>query len=198
MRKGLRTAVPVCQGVTRTASVRPEWSHRPAMPPALIAYARAVETLNRRVGRFAMYLLFALMGVMLWAAVARATGQPPIWTDETAQFILMGYFMLGGAWAMQEGAQVRMDVFYTHWRPRTQALVDAVTIFALIFYLAVLLWGGVESTAYALEYGETKSGLWRPYMAPVKIVMVIGTVLMILQCTAFLIRDIARARGQEI
>lgn len=167
------------------------------MPPALIAYARAVETLNRRVGRLAMYLLFALMGVMLWAAGARAAGQPPIWTDETAQFILMGYFMLGGAWAMQEGAQVRMDVFYSRWRPRTQAMVDAVTIFALILYLAVLLWGGVESTAYALEYAERKSGLWRPYMAPVKIVMVIGIVLMILQCTAFFIRDLARARGQE-
>lgn len=168
------------------------------MPPALIAYVRAVETLNRRVGRFAMYLLFALMGVMLWAAFARAALAPPIWTDETAQFILMGYFMLGGAWAMQEGAQVRMDVFYARWTPTTQAVVDALTIFALIFYLVVLLWGGVESTAYAFEYGERKSGLWRPYMAPVKIVMVIGTVLMLMQCTAFLIRDIARARGQEI
>ncbi len=168
------------------------------MPPFLIAYVHAVERLNRRVGRAAMYLLFVLMAVMLWAAGARAAGAPPIWTDETAQFVLMGYFMLGGAWAMQEGAQVRMDVFYTNWRPRTQALVDAVTIFALIFYLVVLLWGGVESTAYAFEYGERKSGLWRPYMAPVKIAMVAGTVLMLLQCTAFLIRDIARARGQEI
>jgi TRAP-type mannitol/chloroaromatic compound transport system permease small subunit len=167
------------------------------MPAMLIAYARGVEALCARVGRGAMLLLFALMGVMLYAAGARAFGQPPIWTDETAQFILMGYFMLGGAWAMQQGAQVRMDVFYSRWSPRRQAQVDAVTILALNVYLAVLLWGGVESTAYALEYAERKSGLWRPYMAPVKIVMVAGIVLMLLQCTAFLIRDLARARGQE-
>lgn len=168
------------------------------MPAIAIAYVRGVEALCARVGRWAMFLLFALMGVMLYAAGARAAGQPPIWTDEMAQFILMGYFMLGGAWAMQQGAQVRMDVFYSRWSPRTQAAVDAVTIFCLMAYLAVLLWGGIESTAYAFEYAERKSGLWRPYMAPVKIVMVVGIVLMLLQCTAFLIRDIARARGQEL
>jgi TRAP-type mannitol/chloroaromatic compound transport system permease small subunit len=168
------------------------------MPPALIAYVRIVEALCARVGRFAMYLLFALMGVMLWAAFARTALSPPIWTDEMAQFILMGYFMLGGAWAMQQGAQVRMDVFYAAWSDRTKAAVDCVTIFALLAYLGVLLWGGVESAAYAFQYAETKSGLWRPYMAPVKIVMVAGIVLMLLQCTCFLIRDIAKVRGQPI
>jgi TRAP-type mannitol/chloroaromatic compound transport system permease small subunit len=77
-------------------------------------------------------------------------------------------------------------------------LVDAITIFALLFYLGVLLWGGVESAIYALEYGERKSGLWRPYMAPVKIVMCVGIVMMLLQCTVFFIRDIATLRGQKI
>jgi TRAP-type mannitol/chloroaromatic compound transport system permease small subunit len=168
------------------------------MPDWLLAYARGVEALNARVGRAAMWLLFALMGVLMWSSIARATLSPPVWTDETAQFLLMGYFMLGGAWAMQQGAQVRMDVFYSRWSPRTQILVDCVTIFTLIFYLAVLLWGGIESTAYALEYGERKTGLWRPYMAPVKIVMVVGIVLMLLQCTAFLIRDIARLNGKDL
>jgi TRAP-type mannitol/chloroaromatic compound transport system permease small subunit len=168
------------------------------MPGWLLSYARGVEALNARVGRAAMWLLFALMGVMLWSSIARATLTPPVWTDETAQFLLMGYFMLGGAWAMQQGAQVRMDVFYSRWSPRTQLLVDCVTIFALIFYLGVLLWGGIESTAYAFEYGERRTGLWRPYMAPIKIVMVVGIVLMLLQCTAFLIRDIARLNGKDL
>jgi len=62
----------------------------------------------------------------------------------------------------------------------------------------VLLWGGIDSTVYALDYGERRSGLWRPYMAPIKIVMCVGIVLMLLQCTAFLIRDIAKVRGHDI
>ena len=168
------------------------------MPGFLIAYVHFIDRLNRIVGRLAMLLIYALMSVLLWGAIARAGWHPQIWTDEMAQFILMGYFILGGAYAMQLGSAVRMDLLYSRWSDRTKAAVDAITIFILIFYLVVLLWGGIDSTAYALEYGERRRGLWRPYMAPVKIVMCIGIALMILQCTAFFIRDLARARGKEI
>lgn len=168
------------------------------MPRILIAYVRLVEGLAYGVGRFAMYILFVLMGVLLWAAIARAGGAPQIWTDDMGQFLLAGYFMLGGAYALQLGSAVRMDLLYTRWSDRTRALVDAITIVTLLVYLGVLLWGGIESTMYSLEYAERRRGLWRPYMAPVKIVMVVGITLMLLQCTAFLIRDIARLRGVEI
>lgn len=168
------------------------------MPAFLITYVHRVEAFNRMVGRFAMYLLFALMGVLLWGSIARAVWVPQIWTDEMAQFLMVGYFMLGGAWALQLGSAVRMDLLYSTWSPRTKAAVDSVTILALLVYLGVLLWGGIESTHYALEYGERRRGLWQPYMAPVKMVMVLGIVMMLLQCTAFLIRDIAKLRGREI
>lgn len=168
------------------------------MPRFLIAYVRLVERLNYGIGRLAMYSLFALMGVLLWGAIARVGFHPQIWTDEMAQFLLLGYFMLGGAYALQLGSAVRMDLLYSRWSDRTKAAVDALTILTLIFYLGVLLWGGIESTQYSLEYGERRRGLWRPYMAPIKIVMCIGIVLMLLQCTAFLIRDIAKLRGKDI
>lgn len=168
------------------------------MPGWVRAFVRIVDRLNDRVGRFAMFLLFALMGVMLWGAFSRAALTPTIWSDELGQFLMMGYFMLGGAYALQQGSAVRMDLLYSRWSPRTQALVDVITIFALLTYLAVLLWGGIESTAYAFEYGERRRGLWRPYMAPIKIVMVVGIVLMILQCTAIFLRDLARVLGREI
>ncbi len=167
------------------------------MPRFVIAYVRAVERLNYGMGRLAMFSLFVLMGVLLWGAIGRAAFTPPIWTDEMAQFLLIGYFFIGGAYALQMGSAVRMDLLYARWSDRTKAAVDAVTILALFVYLGVLLWGGIESTQFALEYGERRRGLWRPYMAPIKIVMVIGIVLMILQCTANFIRDLNRALGRE-
>lgn len=167
------------------------------MPRPLIAYVRTVERLNYGIGRLAMWSLFVLMGVLLWGAIGRAAFSPPIWTDEMAQFLLMGYFIIGGAYALQMGSAVRMDLLYSRWSDRTQAVVDAVTIIVLFVYLGVLLWGGIESTQFALEYGERRRGLWRPYMAPIKIVMVVGIVMMILQCTAIFIRDLNRALGRE-
>ncbi|MCC1482064.1 TRAP transporter small permease subunit [Roseibaca sp. Y0-43] len=168
------------------------------MPRVLISFVHMVEALNYRVGRLAMWSLFALMGVLAWGAIARAGFTPQIWTDEMAQFLLLGYFILGGAYSLQMGSAVRMDLLYSRWSDKTKAAVDAITIFTLLIYLGVLLWGGIESTQFALEYAERRRGLWRPYMAPIKIVMCIGIVLMILQCTAFLIRDIAKLRGITI
>lgn len=168
------------------------------MPGFLIAYVRWVEAFNRGVGKVAMWSLYALMGVLLWGAVARATWAPQVWTDEMAQFLMVGYFMLGGAWALQMGSAVRMDLLYGAWSDRTRAAVDALTILFILVYLGVMIWGGLESLGYAIDTGERRRGLWRPYMWPVKAVMVFGLVMMLLQCTAFFIRDIARLRGREI
>lgn len=164
----------------------------------LTAYVRMAEGLCYGMGRAAMWLLFVLMGVLLYGAIGRAGPAPPIWTDEMAQFLLMGYFMLGGAYALQMGSAVRMDLLYSRWSDRARAAVDALTILTLLIYLGVLLWGGIESTQYALEYSERRRGLWRPYMWPIKMVMVTGIVLMLLQCTAFLIRDAAKALGKPL
>ena len=168
------------------------------MPRAAILFVRIVEAVNYRIGRMAMYLVFVLAGVLMWSVIAKAFFTPALWTQEMAQFTMVGYFVLGGAYSLILGANVRMDLLYGRWSPRTQAAVDCVTVLALIFFLAVMLWGGIESTIYAFEVGERSRTVWRPYMAPIKIVICTGVFLMILQSIAFLIRDIATLRGVRI
>jgi len=168
------------------------------MPRAAILFVRIVEAVNTFVGRLAMYLVFVLAGVLMYSVIAKAFFTPALWTQEMAQFTMVGYFVLGGAYSLILGANVRMDLLYGRWSPRTQAAVDCVTVFALIFFLAVILWGGIESTIYAFEVGERSRTVWRPYMAPIKIVICTGVFLMILQSIAFLIRDIATLRGVRI
>jgi len=168
------------------------------MPRSAIVFVRLIEALNYRIGRMAMYLLFVLAGVLLWSIIAKAFGRPPLWTQEMAQFAMVSYFVLGGAYSLQLGANVRMDLLYGRWSPRRQAAVDAVTVFAMIFFLGVVLYGGIDSTIYAFEIGERSRTVWRPYMAPIKMIICLGVFLMILQSLAFLIRDIARLRGEEI
>ncbi len=168
------------------------------MHPLLVSFVRTVDTVNYRIGRMSMYLLFVLSGVLLWSIIAKAFGRPPLWTQEMAQFTMVAYFVLGGAYSLQLGANVRMDLLYGRWTAYRRAAVDIVTVFAMIFFLGVILWGGIESTVYAFEIGERSRSVWRPYLAPIKIVICIGAFLMILQSVAFLIRDIAYLRGEEI
>jgi len=164
----------------------------------VIGFVRRVDAFNRRVGRFAMYLIFALMGVLLWSTVSKYAGVPSLWTLEMAQFIMVAYYLLGGAYSMQMGDHVRMDLVYGSWSVRRKAAIDAVTILFLIFYVGVLFYGGVSSTTYAFEYGERAHSVWRPYMWPVKLVGTIGVFFMLVQTIAELLRDILFLRGISV
>lgn len=168
------------------------------MPQVAIGFVRLVERLNHGVGRFAMYLLFVLMAVLVWSSVSKATGQPALWTLEVAQFVMVAYYVLGGPYAWQQNAHVRMDLFYAKQSPRRQAWWDAFTVLAVLLYLAVLVWGAVDSTIYSFAYGERSPTAWRPYLWPIKVVMLVGFTLMLLQALASLIRDIATIRGVTI
>jgi len=46
--------------------------------------------------------------------------------------------------------------------------------------------------------GERSYSAWRPYMAPIKIVMCLAVVLMLAQAIAMLIKDIAKLRDVEL
>ncbi|THV24802.1 TRAP transporter small permease subunit [Peteryoungia ipomoeae] len=168
------------------------------MPEVFTAYVRIVDGFNRRVGRIVMYGIFVLMGILLYSSMSKTMFLPAHWTLEMAQFVMAGYYLLGGAYSLQLDSHVRMDLLYGRWSPKTKAVVDVVTILMLFVYLFFLLYGGVSSTAYALQYSETSYSSWSPYMAPVKIVMVIGIALMFLQATSILIKDIAVAIGRPL
>jgi len=168
------------------------------MPRAIVIYVKAVDAFNYRVGRFAMYLIFVLMAILLYSSISKTFFLPSQWTLELAQFAMVAYYVLGGPYSIQLGSNVRMDLFYGNWSIRKKAWIDAFTVLLLIFYLGVLLYGGWDSTSYSLKYSERSATAWRPYMWPVKFIMMAGFFLMLLQATAELIKDIATIRGHKL
>lgn len=166
---------------------------------AIARFARTVNATNQAVGLLTMYLLFVMMGILTYAVVANVIlKSPAIWVMEMAQFSMAAYYLLGGGYALKEGAHVRMDVFYERWSPRAKAVVDSVTGIALLFYLVVLVWGGIESTQYSLEYSQKNFTAWGPPLAPIKIIMTAGMALMLLQGIAIILQDIVKALGKEL
>lgn len=169
------------------------------MPKVIKAYVRYVDITNRIVGRFTMYMIFAMMGILLFSSISRSLFNLPfIWVIEMAQFTMAAYYLLGGGYSMQLDGHVRMDVLYDLWSPKKRAFADSITAFCLVFYLIFLLYGGLSSTEYALEYGQKNYSSWAPPMAPIKIIMTFGILLMLLQAIAIFFRDLAKARGETI
>lgn len=169
------------------------------MPPALRRYLVVVETVNRAVGRVLVWSIFLLMGLLLWASIARtALDAPLVWSVELAQFLLVAYFLLGGGWSLLADAHVRMDLLWARWGGRGRAFADSITALCLVVYLAVMLVGGIGSTHYALSFDQRNYSAWAPPLAPIKIVMVVGLVLMLLQAVAIFLRDLGRLRGWDL
>lgn len=191
-------------------------------------FIRAVEAVNYRLGRIVMYGIFVMIAVLLWSSVSKTFFLPSFWTLEVAQFLMVAYYMLGGPYSIQMGANVRMDLFYHEWSDRKKAWVDAFTVLFLLFFLCVMFYGAVGSAAYSLGYfgdqpfvfwrdlligfltggregaGEVMGYLersptaWRPLLWPIKAIMCIGIFLMLLQAISELMKDILRLRGEEI
>ncbi len=198
------------------------------MPKAVKIYVRFVEKMNRVIGRFTMYLLFAMMGILLYSSISKTFFHPSLWTLEMAQFTMVAYYLLGGSYSMQLGSHVRMDLAYGFWSDKTKAAVDAFTVFFLIYFLWVLLAGGVGSTDYSLGYYgaepftffkdlavaffsggiagaeeligrlERSSTAWRPFVWPIKVIMCLGIFLMLLQTIAMFLKDVAKVRGEDL
>jgi len=185
----------------------------------LLSFASGIDQINTAIGKVVMYGVFVLMGILLWSSISKTFFMPTQWTLEMAQFAMVAYYMLGGPYSIISGANVRMDLFYGNWSLRRKATVDVFTVLFLLFYLGILLYGALGSTAYSLGYWGTEpvsffmgliagseeigrlersSTAWRPYIWPIKTIMIVGMTLMLLQAISELIKDIARAFGHDI
>ena len=169
------------------------------MPSFAVTFVRTVDAMNYRIGRVAMYLFFVMGAILLYSTLSRIIfGVPINWVLEMSQFLLSAYYLVGGAYALQMDQHVRMDLFYSRLDARKRAVTDAFTILFVIFFLAVLLGGGISSTSYAIEYNQKNYTAWSPVLWPIKVVMTAGVFLMLLQCISTFIKDLAIARGKPI
>jgi len=169
------------------------------MPKPVKAFVRYIDAANTLLGKFSMYLVFAMMAILLYESISRTIfDKPHIWVVETAQFIMAAYYLLGGGYSMILDGHVRMDLLYGRWSARRQALTDVFTGLLLIFYMVFLLTGGISSSKYALKYGQVNYSAWAPPLAPIKLIMTFGILMMLLQIIVTFFRDLAKASGKDL
>jgi len=119
----------------------------------------------------------------------------------------------------------RWPLFFVEWVACAhgsflwQLVCQKEGVFFLVFYLGIMLYGALGSTAYSLGYWgseplafftglltgaeevgrmERSSTAWRPFIWPIKAIMITGLLLMLLQAFSELCKDIARLRGYDL
>ena len=113
--------------------------------------------MTRVVGLFAMYMIFLILGVLVYSSISKSFFDPSLWTLEVAQFTMVAYYLLGGGYTLMKGDHVRMDL-----------------------------------------HNETSRSIWGPKIAPIKLVMVIGIILTLLQAFSLFFKSLAIATGKDI
>ena len=169
------------------------------MPKFIKYYINFIDYVSLKTGRATMYLVFVMMFILILSFVTRnIINIPLIWIIEMAQFVMTGYYLLGGGYSMITDDHVRMDLIYSKLKDKTKALLDSLTSVFLVFYLVVLFYGSISSLTYTIETNQRLFTAWAPYVWPIKSIMTFGILLMLLQSIAIFFKDLAKVLGREI
>jgi TRAP-type mannitol/chloroaromatic compound transport system permease small subunit len=169
------------------------------MPKIICLHVNLIDWLCIKIGRLTMYMVFVMMFILVLSFVTRnIINIPLMWIIEMAQFIITGYYLLGGGYSMIMGDHVRMDLVYSKLSDRNKAKMDVFTSFFLVFYLVTLLYGSISSLIYTIETKQRLFTAWAPYVWPIKVIMLTGILLMLLQSISMFFKDIAKVMDREV
>ena len=158
---------------------------------ALNTILKLIDSVNDWVGRILSIGVLFIFVLVLTEVIRRYFfNSPTVWGNELTQLTFGGYTVLAGGYVLRWGGHVNVDIFYNRFSTRGRAIVDIITFaLFLIFCGMILLYGG--SLAWdSLKRLEHSQSAWNPPLYPVKLMIPAAALLLLLQGTAKLVRDI--------
>jgi len=152
-----------------------------------------IDSVSSWAGRISMWGCLALVLVLSFEVVMRYVfDRPTIWAHEMSMMLGVFIVTIGWAWVHLNHGHVRVDVFYTRLSPRGKAITDIVAF--LIFFLpllAVLIAAAGRMAWDAYVFDEVlMTSFWYPPALPIRIVVLVGLVLFLVQGIAEFARDV--------
>lgn len=153
----------------------------------------AIDRFNETVARIFSWAMLALVLTMAYEVVARYVfNAPTLWSYDLSYFLGSMTLMLGMAYTLRVKGHVSIDIFYSRFSPRVQALL--YVIFALLLFFP--LWGMMVSVMIPhmmFSWAENEKswvGSWQPIIYPFKTWITLGAIMLLLQGIAEFIRDL--------
>jgi TRAP-type mannitol/chloroaromatic compound transport system permease small subunit len=115
---------------------------------------------------------------------------PTLWVSESMVFGAGLTYVLGAAWALQDNRHVKIDLIYGRLTLRQRAIIDSITFVFFALYMGVFLWATSVYARRSLSVLETSGSAWDPPVYPIKLALMFGVILLLLQGIAKFIRDL--------
>jgi TRAP-type C4-dicarboxylate transport system permease small subunit len=114
-------------------------------------------------------------------------------TESTMVLIVFGAL----TYAQIQRSHIRVELLYTRMRPRVQAMMDVVTDLAAIVFFGLLFWQAINEVKISWEIDESTVGLIRFPLYPARIILAVGTGLLIVRLALDMMIDIRRVSTGE-
>lgn len=160
----------------------------------LIKGLKYVDALSEWTGKAVSFFIPLLSMIVAYEVGARYLfGRPTLWVHEMTDMLFGTSIIIGGAYTFYHGGHVNMDVIYGRFSPRTKAILDLITSFFTFSFLFILIWKGGQTAWKSLITLERDSTQWAPPVYPIRLMLVLGAILLLLQVLAKFIRDFMTA-----
>jgi len=160
------------------------------MSDTLTIAMKAIEGLIDRIGRVTLWVALAMIGLVALNVLLRyAFSFGSVWAQELEWHLLAALILLGMSYSLQRGENVRVDLFYAHYSPRTKFIVDVISI-GLTFVVALIfikLSLGYVGQSWSIDEGSPDPG-GIPHRWFVKGLIPLGYVLLALQSVGAMLR----------
>ena len=145
---------------------------------------RIIDRISVWTGKILGFLIFPLMGGMIYEVFARYLfNAPTIWSGEVTYMLYGTIFMVGAAYALYKGSHIRTDLLYNNWSARRKGIIDAFMylffFFPGVFFFLILGW---DYASHSWEIGEkSDSSPWRQPIYPFKMMIPLTALLLLIQ-----------------
>ncbi|MPY82350.1 MAG: TRAP transporter small permease subunit [Actinophytocola sp.] len=143
---------------------------------------RLIERISTWSGYLSAVLVLASMLIISYAAVLRyLVGASTIWQTELVTYLLMFAAFCGGAYGLQHGDQVKIDLVVTRLGPRTQRVVRLVAAILGCCFVAALAVMAFDMWWETTREGMTSGTAWDVPLTYPHLILPVGMTLLTLQ-----------------
>jgi TRAP-type mannitol/chloroaromatic compound transport system permease small subunit len=160
------------------------------MSRAVSATVQRIEALIDGVGRATLYLALAMIALVASNVLLRyAFSFGSVWAQELEWHLLAAVILLGMSYSLQRGENVRVDLFYADFKPRTKFIVDVISTLLLLAIALLFVKLSIQyvGQAYAIDESSPDPG-GIPHRWVVKGLIPVGFGLLALQTLGALIK----------
>lgn len=102
------------------------------------------------------------------------------WIAASIQAAMVLIACMGGAYALKNGAFIKLDLFYAHFSKRKKAICDILTSTLTFAFLGVLIWKGIDAAAMSIKLNQVTPTAIPIPIYPVKTIIPIAAFVVLL------------------